>query len=177
METNCSKGWGTRCPSSKGPKCTCKCGGANHGKAANEGALPGVPRRPVKFTGRQEGGSPIGEVYHYKGYHGCSSKCELNIYVRGDRAVVMFTELPDNPGTSVTNMIEVLATQVYHERLKRYPIENIQFVECYPKSPSQLVSTYDLVKLKWTGLEFKSPAWKRIGIHFDPNKLLEGELS
>jgi len=27
----CSKGWTHRCPASKGPKCRCSCGGANHG--------------------------------------------------------------------------------------------------------------------------------------------------
>lgn len=27
----CSRGWGNRCPASKGPRCTCRCSGANHG--------------------------------------------------------------------------------------------------------------------------------------------------
>lgn len=30
---NCSRGWSNRCPSAKGKRCTCKCGGENHGKA------------------------------------------------------------------------------------------------------------------------------------------------
>jgi YD repeat-containing protein len=29
----CSRGWGARCPASKGPRCKCKCGGHNHGTA------------------------------------------------------------------------------------------------------------------------------------------------
>lgn len=30
----CSKGWGARCAHAKGPRCTCACGGANHGNPA-----------------------------------------------------------------------------------------------------------------------------------------------
>lgn len=163
MEATCSKGWGARCASSKGKKCTCKCGGKNHGKEVGEGALaepmlPGVPRRSVKFTGRQEYRSLPGEIYHYKGHHEFSSKCGLDIHIRGDRAIVVFTELQDNPGTSITNMIEVLATQVYHERLRKFSPENIEFVEHYLVPDEH----HDLVHLKWTGLEYKNPVWRRI---------------
>lgn len=31
MTHTCSKGWGARCPASKGPRCKCRCGGYNHG--------------------------------------------------------------------------------------------------------------------------------------------------
>lgn len=31
MSHVCSKGWGARCPASKGPRCKCRCGGHNHG--------------------------------------------------------------------------------------------------------------------------------------------------
>lgn len=175
MEATCSKGWGTRCASSKGKKCTCKCGGKNHGTEVDEGALaepmfPGVPRRSVKFTGRQEGRTMFDmETYHYKGYSGCHSECGLDVHIRGDRAIVMFTELPTNPGTSITNMIEVLATQVYHERLRKLSPENIEFVEHYLMPDEH----YDRVELKWTGLEYKNPAWKRL--HRIPTFLTGGD--
>ncbi|OGP25001.1 MAG: hypothetical protein A2X99_02340 [Deltaproteobacteria bacterium GWB2_55_19] len=106
------------------------------------------------------------ETYHFDGLYGFPSKCGLDIYIRDDRAVVMFTEMPDDPGTSITNFIEELATQIYNERLKGCPVENIRFVECYPKDPYREVATYDLVHLEWTGREFKNPTWERI----DPDK-------
>jgi len=173
VEATCSKGWGTRCAGSKGKKCTCKCGGKNHGakvdeRSLDEPMLPGVPRRSIKSTGRQAGRSLPGDIYHYKGYHGCPSKCGLDIYVRGDRAIVVFTELPDNPGTSITNMIEVLATQIYHERLRKLSPENIKFIEHYLVPDEH----YDRVELKWTGLEYKNPAWNRL--HRIP-EFLEGD--
>ena len=49
-------------------------------------------------------------VYHYTGLHGCESKCGLRITPLTDgRVVAICSELPDNPGTSVTNFAEKLA--------------------------------------------------------------------
>lgn len=43
----CSRGWGGRCPASRGPRCKCACGGANHGnvKAREKAGYPDRPRR------------------------------------------------------------------------------------------------------------------------------------
>lgn len=38
MSAECGKGWRARCAASKGAKCTCRCGGANHGKTRTEEA-------------------------------------------------------------------------------------------------------------------------------------------
>ena len=55
-------------------------------------------------------------LYEYPGFQNCYSKCELEI-VRssGKTTLVICTELPDNPGTSVTNCAAVLATRVCQE--------------------------------------------------------------
>jgi len=42
------------------------------------------------------------------------SYCDLSIYKKEDFTYVIFTELKDNPGTSITNFIEFLATEIYH---------------------------------------------------------------
>jgi hypothetical protein len=55
------------------------------------------------------------ERYAYPGYHGYESACGLRIWQQERESVVMATELPDNPGTSITNRAEALAMQVYHE--------------------------------------------------------------
>lgn len=53
----CSRGWTKRCPASKGPRCTCKCGGKNHGtrkaSADDNGADETLARTPdsVLFYG------------------------------------------------------------------------------------------------------------------------------
>jgi len=52
------------------------------------------------------------DTLHYRGFHGCESKCRVDLWVEDDRAAVMFTELKDNPGTSVTNFIEHLASGI-----------------------------------------------------------------
>jgi len=35
----CSKGWGDRCAASKGKRCKCACGGANHGRGSAQLSL------------------------------------------------------------------------------------------------------------------------------------------
>lgn len=36
MSAECGKGWRARCAASKGTKCRCRCGGANHGRARTD---------------------------------------------------------------------------------------------------------------------------------------------
>lgn len=48
------------------------------------------------------------DVMWFKGLHDCTSKCRVQIW-HERCTVVMLTELPDNPGTSITNFAEGLA--------------------------------------------------------------------
>ncbi len=79
----------------------------------------------------------LDEQMEYAGYHGCLSICRVRIFdptPKGREAkrplIVVFTELPDNPGTSVTNRIEHLASLLYTRLGKPEPIP--VFVEHYP---------------------------------------------
>lgn len=50
-EATCSRGWVTRCPAARGPKCQCACGGVNHGRdhdgrPQTEAFPPAVVRTP-----------------------------------------------------------------------------------------------------------------------------------
>jgi len=101
------------------------------------------------------------KVIHYRGFHGFKSKCGLEIKKTADGVTVVFTELPDNPGTSVTNFIEHLATLVYTHVLKDCPLESIRWVEHYPAT-SFREETYDEVTLDWNGQRFVNPRWKRL---------------
>jgi hypothetical protein len=70
-------------------------------------------------------------VYHYKGFHGCASKCGLRILRLTDRRVaVICSELPDNPGTSVTNFAEDLAGLVCAQH--GINPEHLVWIEHYP---------------------------------------------
>lgn len=57
----CSKGWGYRCPASRGPRCTCSCGGACHGHASALPGLDAAARRVVVDAMRKDGGLPPAE--------------------------------------------------------------------------------------------------------------------
>lgn len=89
--------------------------------------------------------------YDYQGYHGCKSHCDIEI--KGH--VVIATQVPDNKGTSITNLAEVLATQI----AQRYRInpQQLIWIEHY-----QQYGTYDLVKFTWNGQQFTSPDWTKI---------------
>jgi hypothetical protein len=49
-------------------------------------------------------------IHTYPGYFGCESQCRLRIYATHSLAPLVFvaTEMPDNPGTSITNAVERL---------------------------------------------------------------------
>jgi len=100
------------------------------------------------------------QILHYKGFWNCDAKCGLEIKRDKDKIIVILTELDDNPGTSVTNMVEQLATMVYHQFLKGIPIENITWIEHYPKT--SFGETFDRVTMNWNGKEFSNPKWERI---------------
>lgn len=70
--------------------------------------------------------------FRYAGYHGCPSVCRLRVWRPEPPRplIVLFTEVEDNPGTSVTNRVEVLAALVYGwlERPEKEPV----WIEHYP---------------------------------------------
>lgn len=51
----------------------------------------------------------IVDPYRFKGFHGCDSWCRVEILPgTEDRTIVIVTELPDNPGTTITNAVDWL---------------------------------------------------------------------
>ena len=67
-------------------------------------ALDSLPRIP----------QTVSQLYEYEGFHGCACVCGLQHGRNHEtgKDFVILTELPGNTGTSVTNMVEVLAAQV-----------------------------------------------------------------
>ena len=68
--------------------------------------------------------------YPYKGYGDRPAKCGLDVFRHQDFALVIATELEDNPGTSVTNMAEGLATKVCKDL--GIAARSLVWVEHYP---------------------------------------------
>lgn len=101
----------------------------------------------------------------YIGLFGYSSKCGLDIEKTHDKVKVTLTELLDNEGTSVTNIIEHLATMVYHQFLYGIEVTNIRWLEHYPACEEfGSEETLDEVKMLWDDERFSKPEWKRIKV-------------
>ena len=104
-------------------------------------------------------------LYEFAGYYGCYSKCDLEI-IRGETTtLVICSELPDNPGTSVTNAAELIATQLCHEDPTIDP-EGLTWIEHYPersagRGEKPLPESWDRVTFtRRHGRTFHSPAWR-----------------
>jgi len=99
----------------------------------------------------------------FKGFWGCDSKCGVAIERIDEKVKVTLTELPDNKGTSVTNMVENLATMVYHQFLHEVPVDNIQWIEHYPANGRlREEASFSEVKMLWDDERFSHPEWKHI---------------
>ena len=100
--------------------------------------------------------------YDYKGFWGCESCCDIQAHKRGDgKYVFIATELPDNPGTSVTNYAEHLATAMRRQYGLK-PQEMI-WIEHYPEAKDRRKEDFDLVRFVATdGDSFGSPVWTRL---------------
>lgn len=100
--------------------------------------LSEIIHRKIMEIAETEGRKPLlDERIAYDGYHGCPSVCRVRAFnpqpeeIEAKRPfVVLFTELPDNPGTSVTNRIEHLASLLFAQLGKPESIP--VFVEHYP---------------------------------------------
>ena len=101
--------------------------------------------------------------YHkFLGYGLHKSRCKVHVFSDEDQKIIVFQDLAD--GTSVTNAIEILATEI-GDKLDLDP-EQTTFIECYPyysNDYSVIKLEYDLMKRK-----YNSPNWE----FFTDKKLL-----
>ena len=82
-------------------------------------------------------------IHHYRGYWSDGGRCRIRIYHEDGRApVVICSQLPDNPNTSVTNMAEYLAAEVIEEHSLPTPLT---WIEHYPEHEGE-IGEYSLVR-------------------------------
>ncbi len=89
-------------------------------------------------------------LYQYEGFWHCPCVCGLQTGELTDgRNFIVFTELPQNEGTSVTNMVERLVTWVVS--MRGYDPANTVIIEHYPKRGEEICEqeTWDLVLPEW----------------------------
>jgi len=106
----------------------------------------------------------IDEIFEFKGLWDMPSKCGLKISQKGDRYLVVVSELyQDNPGTSITQAATLLAKQIcdhYH-----IPMDKLMYVEQNPDMNSKL-SFYDeecyLVTFQIDNDNFTNPQWEQL---------------
>ncbi len=100
--------------------------------------------------------------YNYKGFWNCDSCCDIEVHRRSDgKYVFIATELPDNPGTSVTNFAEHLATAMRGQYSLKP--DQVIWIEHYPDAKGRGKEDFDLVQfLAVEGESFRTPVWTRI---------------
>ena len=110
--------------------------------------------------------------WKYRGYHDSPSVCHLRLFepIETDNPLIaVLTELDANPGTSVTNRIEVLATMVW--QWQERPERGLTVIEHYPNrgmhNPRtgrwQFPEEFDIITFeKSDGCRFARPIWRRI---------------
>jgi hypothetical protein len=93
--------------------------------------------------------------HDYKGFWGCDSCCEIEVHRRSDgKYVFIATELPDNPGTSVTNFAEHLATAM--RRQHGLKPEDVIWIEHYPEVEDRRKESFDLGRFAVEGDTFRT---------------------
>ncbi len=108
------------------------------------------------------------EIYHFLGPWGRKSKCRIRIYEEvGHLPIILATELPENTGHCITNMVDELASTLWGMYLPRAR-EGIRWIEHHPPVAAtadrvRRHETFDEVMLEIIGpSELASCAWTRL---------------
>jgi hypothetical protein len=111
-------------------------------------------------------------TFEFKGFFGCYSKCGYRLEQTDKWTVLIVSELDDNPGTSITNAVEILFPQIC-EKLNLDP-EKLVWVEHYSETPVY-VEIWDVVTMDFEDNKPKlmSPKWERISTD-DVRKICSG---
>ena len=79
-------------------------------------------------------------------------ECQYDALADGNRWIIVFTELRNNPGPSVTNSVEYIITQFCQQN--GFKLEECRFIERYESHPDDL----DEIIIPMGG----EPSWRRV---------------
>ena len=104
------------------------------------------------------------EIYHFSGQWEMPSLCGLMIRQDESGTLVLLTELyEENPGSSVTGMIEQLATRIVNERGLRPG--SCEFIVHNPERSSRyefFAETFYKAEMKWDGERYGDLRWVKL---------------
>jgi hypothetical protein len=107
----------------------------------------------------------VDEIYHFKGKWEMPSLCGLMIRRNDSGSTVILSELyEDNPGSSVTDMIETLAGEI----VAKYAIipETAVFIVRNPERSAHytfFTETFHRARMNWDGEKFTGLTWEKVG--------------
>ena len=100
-------------------------------------------------------------IHPYKDAGGRSAHCRVRIYLPddpGDALVVICSELPNNPGGSITNSAEVIAAGVIRAHELPTPLV---WIEHWPKETAEGQETFELVVFSSYEVTERAPTSER----------------
>ena len=105
--------------------------------------------------------------HEYIGIAGTPAVCDIVVIHENGAAAVLISERPDNLGTSVTNAIEHLATQIRKRHLQSVASDSIRWLERYPGNTNAMrTESLDRVMLQWdiSADRYRSPTWHPVAL-------------
>jgi hypothetical protein len=102
-------------------------------------------------------------IHTFTGLWNRPAKCRIRVYrLESGMTVVIATELPDNPGTTITNAAELLATEIRQRFVAAGEamvwIEHYQERDLVNGTPT-IKETFDRVLFRWDGRRYDDPQW------------------
>lgn len=100
----------------------------------------------------------------YRTRNGRNGRCGVEMFRSEEgQLIVMLTELPDNPGTSITNCFEIIATDIVRGLLEFNLVadpSHVRWIEHYAHGDRRAGEDWDEVVMQWNGAQYLTPAWQ-----------------
>lgn len=116
--------------------------------------------------------------FPFAGYSKINSVCGVLILRHAKPVIVLLSEMPNNPGTSVTNRAEVIASEVRAKYLSTHLDPTaIRWIEHYPPGRGlDKGESFDWLNFTWHPKtnQYSDPKWRRL--NEDDMELLHSEI-
>jgi hypothetical protein len=143
---------------------------ACRGNAETNQPFTGSHRQPEGCQRiRGDGAGEARAEAHVSHNNGSFGICGVELFRRRGMLAVVLTELHNNPGLSVTNCYEYLATDIAIGLMEEGTVDDpstVRWIEHYEAWPVRgrlwAQDTWDEVTMEWDGEQFGLPTWRRL---------------